>query len=125
MKLILFFILTLFFIGCNKPEKQDKIISEDSSIWIKDSLGCMKKRNFDIAEKLIMVNKLKGSSTEIFKMIFGKPNETNQDRHFTTYTYYVESFCNHNSIEKNSDKCYAIFTFDKNKLIDSGNYICE
>ncbi|MGU3376858.1 hypothetical protein [Chryseobacterium sp. M5A1_1a] len=68
MKLNIFFIVILFLTGCNKPEAK---ISEDSSIWIKDSLGCMNKRNKDLAEKLIHENKLERSSVGRFKELFG------------------------------------------------------
>ena len=124
MKLNLFLIAILFLTGCNKQEKQEVKISEDSSIWMKDSLGCMQKRDFDMAERLLLENTLENSSTEKFKTIFGKPNEINQDKSFTTFTYYIQSVCNHNSIQKDSDKCFIVFTFKNNKLIDHNN-ACE
>ena len=124
MKLNLFLIIILFLTGCSKSEKQEVKPSEDSLIWMKDSLGCMGKRSFELAEKLILENTLENSSTEKFKTVFGKPNETNEDKGFTSFTYYVESICNHDSIQKDSDKCFVVFTFKYNKLIDHNN-ACE
>ncbi|MBV8325309.1 hypothetical protein [Chryseobacterium sp.] len=115
---------SLFLTGCSKPEKQKVTLSEDSSTWMRDSLGCLQERNFDMAERLLLENTLENSSTEKFKTIFGKPNEINQDRNHTSFTYYVQSICSHHSIQKDSDKCFIVFTFKNNKLIDHNN-ACE
>lgn len=121
MKFNLCLIIILFLTGCNKQKIKK---SEDSMTWIKDSLGCKGKRTFDLAEKLILENTLKNSSAEKFKTIFGEPNETFRDRSFTTFTYYVTSVCNNDSLQKNSDKCFSVFTFKHNKFIDYNN-ACE
>ena len=124
MKLNLLFIMILFIVGCNKSTQQKIKISKNNSVWIEDSLGCMNKRNMDLAEKMIYENHLENSSVSEFKNIFGKSNDTKYDGSVVTFIYYWGAPCNNNSISKNSDKCYAKFVFDKGRLIDR-SYPCE
>ncbi|GAA5090327.1 hypothetical protein GCM10023210_16270 [Chryseobacterium ginsengisoli] len=78
----------------------------------------------DLAEKMIHEGSLENSSISEFKKLFGKSNETKYDGSLVTFIYYWGSVCHNNSIQKNSDKCYAKFVFDKGRLIDRG-YPCE
>ncbi|MCT2408885.1 hypothetical protein NZD88_15170 [Chryseobacterium antibioticum] len=122
MKLNLLFIILLFILGCNKSGEQKT--KKNNSFWTKDSLGCMNKRNMDLAEEMISQNNLENCSISEFKNIFGRSNETKYDGSIVTFIYYWGSACHNNSIQKNSDKCYAKFVFDRGKLIDR-SYPCE
>jgi hypothetical protein len=124
MKINLLFIIILFILSCNKPQQQKIKTSKNNSVWIQDSLGCLNKRNMDLAEEMIHENGLENSSVMEFKKLFGKSNETNHDGSVVTFIYYWGAPCHNNSIKKNSDKCYAKFVFDKGRLIDR-SYPCE
>jgi hypothetical protein len=126
MKIIVVLFILFLFTGCNKDNKRITTTLEINNEWIKDSLGCMKKRNNDYAENLIQKYNLKKSTLSDFKKVFGTPNTTEKGDLSTDeiLIYFFDSFCENNILQNNSDKCYARFYFRNNILIDR-NYICE
>ncbi len=112
---LLVFCCIITILGCN--EKKTKKNMQDVN-WNKDSLGCLGLRNIDYAVKLLKENKLKGSSKRDFVKVFGKPNLTESD-FISESLYYLEgSYCVDGSLDPNSDKCYIIFKFEYNKLLE-------
>ena len=93
--------------------------------WIKDSLGCLNKRNENYSEDIIKKYNLINSNISDFKMKFGEPNMIEEDNSTTEiFTYFFNSHCENNNNQNNSDKCYARFYFRNTVLIDRDN-ICQ
>lgn len=125
MKIIIVLLILFLFTSCNKKNKRISTILEINNEWIKDSLGCLQKRNNDYSENLIQKFNLKNSNISDFKKVFGAPNTTEKgDFNTEILIYFFDSFCENNILQNNSDKCYATFYFRNNILIDR-SYICE
>ena len=122
LQFILFFSIILQ--SCETKEKKETKKLEINQNWISDSLGCLNKRNENLAKKMILKYKLERSSKEKFINFFGKPNDVEKDGNVLILVYYLQTICTNNSINDSSDKCYARFYFGKNRLIDQ-DYICE
>ncbi|WP_426279325.1 hypothetical protein ACN9MN_08910 [Chryseobacterium sp. S-02] len=128
MKIIIVLFILFLLTSCNK-ENNRNINSNTLEInkeWIKDSLGCLKKRNNDYSENLIQKYNLKNSNISDFKKVFGPPNTTERGNLNTDeiLIYFFDSYCENNILQNNSDKCYATFYFRNNILIDR-SYMCE
>jgi hypothetical protein len=125
VKIITILSIFLLFLSCNKDNKKSTNTREMDNDWIKDSLGCLNKRNNDYSEDLIKKYNLTNSNLPDFKMIFGEPNMIEEDSSTTEiFTYFFNSYCDNNNIQNNSDKCYARFYF-RNKVLIDRDYICE
>lgn len=115
-------ILPLLLFGCNKKFENKKVQFENE--WKKDNLGCKKKRSIALQEKLLNENHLKNSTIEEFEKTFGKPNEIETKDNITILIYYTSTICNSNQeVIPDSDKGYANFYFENNRLTKYDNPI--
>jgi len=125
VKIILILFTFFLFLNCNKENRKFANKLKINDEWIKDSLGCLGKRNEDYSESMIKKYTLRNSNTSDFKNVFGNPNTIEKDSSNTEILiYFLNSFCENNIPQDDSDKCYARFYFRNNILIDR-DYICE
>jgi len=114
--LIIFFVV----IGCNKDSK-----IKPYSKWIDDKYGCKNYRNIDLAESMVLkYNMINNFSESDFVEIFGNPNLVEGNLLSKEIFYLCQSNCENEVLNKNSDKCYIIFSF-KFGVLKSVRERCE
>ena len=111
-----------------QPPKASEIggVTEDEQIWKTDSCGCLKKRDSEMAERIISYYNLIGKYTLKFIEHMGHYNKRSETYEKIIYTYYLEAKCLNNSkIDFYADKSWINFDFDKNgKLMGFPEEIC-
>lgn len=101
-------------LACNFPKSDNN--SSQSNDWTKDYWGCLNLRNEKLAKELVKQYDLDNKSQERFLKVFGNPNEKAKKEDFEILIYYFNSICDKNKPTKDSDKCFAKFYFESNKL---------
>lgn len=101
-------------------------ITTDEQIWKTDSCGCLKKRNAEMAERIILRYNLIGKDTLVFIEHMGHCNKRSENYEKIIYTYFLEAQCLNNSkIDFYADKAWINFEFDKSgRLMRFPEEIC-
>ena len=92
--------------------------------WKEDFNGCSNLRNAKLAKDIIAECGLKDSFFLNFIYCFGIPNDIIIDEDSIVLVYYFGIICEPKVNFDLLEKCYAMFTFKNNILIDS-QFICE
>jgi len=107
----------------NNDENNDEmkipiIIKMQDNNWKKDSLGCLCLRTLELADSLIVANKLLEKSISEFIDVFGEPNEVIERNTKKSLIYYMDTFCKDGKLIEDIDKSWVIFDFENNILIE-------
>jgi len=118
--------LVVMLTSCTSPNNRVDKYKDTLLIanWAADAAGCSNFRSQEIAEKLVADNHLMHRSKKEFLEVFHLPNDTYSISSATTLKYYVGCLCQNNKQIPNSDRCWVLFEFKSNKLVDM-DFVCQ